>query len=1824
LLSKAENQIDQRYVGDGAIAQLATMYVRCGRRDALQRLFKETQQRSFAGPSAVLMVEARDALRAMQESPSRARVCGPAALEVLEKQNKKTLLHDPRLFQINATERGTNLQQLEHLSEKIGLNYRAARRVSSDAPLITPSLVHWKIGHYAALVAKVGPGFIMEDPTYGSAGHKCLSQDAIDKESDGYFLIPRGKLLKGWVAVAAKESASVWGSAPRLGKDNRQKGTSAPVIDLHPSPDQCSTGMPTASVFSMQTTLHLVDIPLSYPSPIGKMENRVNYNFLESSESTDGSQFALGVDWGYFWSAYVWLVQAPDHLEATVHTPGGGSEFYTSPFTFSNGSFTQTDMLSHATLYGTYDSGTGRTFTRTLPDGTTEVYTAPEGNGRYWMTSRTDKSGNTTSITYSADHKRISSIKDPLQRVTTFTFASNDPLQIQAYRRITKITAPFPFERACFFVYSPDSTRVISITDMYGLKTTFSYDPQSIYNSARMISQMVTPYGDSLFNTYPAGLDRDGFHSVLPDSSQVYVEAWLDVTTTGGRTLYWSRENSGGSRPQSAALQTLWMLSSPGNPTEEAIPHQTIPPDVTAPKLPRTTFVYANQSVISGLYYVDPNAPTNRPTEIHSQSQVSSAERIWQYSYNSAGFVLSSLDPLSRKFNFDYDVLNNLTAVRQTQGTNNDYLARWTYGSTTADRRLPVTMTDGSARTTSYQYITSGTVKGQLQSVTDPMGSVWMLNYGTISGTAIPAYLLSIDGPLTSDTTNISYDSVGRVQKTTDPRGYAVTFSWDGFDRLTQVSYPDGTSEQIAYYLLDPVAFRDRNGRWLQQAFDSLRQPAYQIDSLGRKTSTVWCLCGAIKQLVDACGRITQFDYDAAARLTQKTYPGGKTIQVLYDEFGQVATRKDSFTPAQTTAYTYNGDNSLNTVQYSNLNTPNAQFHYDSAFPRISAIDTINGSTTKTESFSFNPYVTSNQNTVAFLWAGGTPVIGDTVTVTVAAAGFNGGAPYSVPPIPVTLTEQANPPALASLIAMALNADPNLHPAVNPPFTATATNTMVSLTHNISGAVTFTATTSNPRTTVTQGGGGRMWESVNANNSPSSAITLSYDNLGRIVTRSINGSSDVSSYSFDQISRLTNEVNPLTPSGSIAYSYLNPNQGMNQLASISFPLNVLSTTLSWFDNARNQRLQQITNSGTSSVLSRFNYTYSPAREILQWTQEQNGGIQRKIFEYDQASRLITAQSASGSKTQIALSGTPATNDVVTVTVADTSLNTNPLSIGHTVTSGETLATIASALNTAINANSDLSSHGISSTVVPDTSQVVQTSSSSTRATQIGASSTTSTGGTGSELIHVGAPSALTPFSDQLYYSFDRVDNLIGIQHTAGSGIPPASTNIRNWSTDSNLNQIQQMSAGGPARFKGTSISGLKSAIVNGCEQSLTTSKTFSGNGDLTASSTASAAITTVGAASQQTVKYAVNVTGPGTENYAFDANGNMTSQASNLFTWDGENRLTKITYSGGAGDTVFQYDALGRCILITETGTATGSIEFVWCGTERCEQIDRNGLGVEVDRKRFFSSGAQILQGANTSSYFYTRDQLGSVREMISASGALQAQYSYSPFGERTKIAGSGPDADFGFAGMYFHARSGLNLTMFRAYSPSLGRWLSRDPMGESMGPNLYGYVRNNPMNFRDPLGLSEADAARIIGVAQQGKDLMMKNYQSANPGELSNFLSGNWWDGPIPNPGEILHSSFQGCADQAETMRSIILNTMFPTIGPYEALDDQWILYSENTPDLGHSRLRAVSSNSLDPDIIIDPWKNDIGPAAKGWDSLHWQTVPYFGETLSHRALGR
>ncbi len=121
---------------------------------------------------------------------------------------------------------------------------------------------------------------------------------------------------------------------------------------------------------------------------------------------------------------------------------------------------------------------------------------------------------------------------------------------------------------------------------------------------------------------------------------------------------------------------------------------------------------------------------------------------------------------------------------------------------------------------------------------------------------------------------------------------------------------------------------------------------------------------------------------------------------------------------------------------------------------------------------------------------------------------------------------------------------------------------------------------------------------------------------------------------------------------------------------------------------------------------------------------------------------------------------------------------------------------------------------------------------------------------------------------------------------------------------------------------------------------------------------------------------------------------------------------------------------------------------------------------------RFFPGGMQS-SGTN---YYFTYDRLGSVREVTDPNGKVVSRYDYDPYGRLTINQGTPPR--FGFAGTYYHQPSGLSLTEYRAYDPNLGRWESRDPLGEIGGEfNLYRYTGGDPINLIDPLGLATIEA---------------------------------------------------------------------------------------------------------------------------------------------------
>ena len=105
--------------------------------------------------------------------------------------------------------------------------------------------------------------------------------------------------------------------------------------------------------------------------------------------------------------------------------------------------------------------------------------------------------------------------------------------------------------------------------------------------------------------------------------------------------------------------------------------------------------------------------------------------------------------------------------------------------------------------------------------------------------------------------------------------------------------------------------------------------------------------------------------------------------------------------------------------------------------------------------------------------------------------------------------------------------------------------------------------------------------------------------------------------------------------------------------------------------------------------------------------------------------------------------------------------------------------------------------------------------------------------------------------------------------------------------------------------------------------------------------------------------------------------------------------------------------------------------------------------------------------------YYYVTDGNKNVTALLDADGNRAAEYIYHPFG--TIYSKTGPMVDlnpFRFSSEYHDDETGLVYYNYRYYSPELGRWISRDPIEEEGGVNLYAMVGNCTTQSWDILGL--------------------------------------------------------------------------------------------------------------------------------------------------------
>ena len=108
-------------------------------------------------------------------------------------------------------------------------------------------------------------------------------------------------------------------------------------------------------------------------------------------------------------------------------------------------------------------------------------------------------------------------------------------------------------------------------------------------------------------------------------------------------------------------------------------------------------------------------------------------------------------------------------------------------------------------------------------------------------------------------------------------------------------------------------------------------------------------------------------------------------------------------------------------------------------------------------------------------------------------------------------------------------------------------------------------------------------------------------------------------------------------------------------------------------------------------------------------------------------------------------------------------------------------------------------------------------------------------------------------------------------------------------------------------------------------------------------------------------------------------------------------------------------------------------------------------------------------------------DRLGSVRNIANSTGILIDTITYEGFGNVTNETNSAVGDPWKFTRRELDSETGLQFNRAPYLDQKDGRWTTRDPLGFDAGDaNLYRYIRNDPTNATDPLGLLNLVAKRL------------------------------------------------------------------------------------------------------------------------------------------------
>lgn len=894
--------------------------------------------------------------------------------------------------------------------------------------------------------------------------------------------------------------------------------------------------------------------------------------------------------------------------------------------------------------------------------------------------------------------------------------------------------------------------------------------------------------------------------------------------------------------------------------------------------------------------------------------------------------------------------------------------------------------------------------------------------------------------------TQLHFSSVGSLLGIVDRNGNTQTMSYDLLGRLSTIF--------------------DSSGRSFSFGYDTSNRIVSLTDPIGRIFRYAYDAAGNLASFQDALGAVTQYNYDGNHRMTAAVDPRGTTyLQNTYDSLGRVILQKN----ARGFATSFSYDTSLPGVTTITDPLGNVtQYVHDASLRLVSVVDALGGIVTY--SYTPNNLIASATDQLGRVQTSTYDGNGNLISLT-DPNGKTTQFAYDAKNNLLHLTDR-----LGRTTSFAYDSNDNLLSATDP-----AGNTSL-FTYDSSGEV---LTARNARAFTTAFNYNTTGSLIRVIDAVGGTVQMTYDGVGRLLSVE-NQLANTSTRTYDLSDRLTTVSDPLGDTSRFAYD-LNGNlsqitdpdgkltlygyDATNKLVRVTDAIG--GVTLYAYDGNTNlvgvtdakghftayayDKLQRLTTT-TDPLGKQKAYGYDRVGNV---TSTVDGNTKTNSFTYDALNRLVAMALSDGKS--VSYSYDAVGNRLVMTDWHGTTQYVSDLLnrvIGVTTPDGKT-----------VEYNYDSVGNRLK-TAYADGNAVQCQYDALNRLTS--ATDWTSRA-TGYTYDRVGNLIGMThPNGTSTLYGYDPANRLVGILNL--SGFLPLSGFVYVLDRTGNRTAVVS-SAGGVDQYGYDGLYRLTSwtdPIGNATRYSYD-----SVGNRLTVSTAVGITNYTYDAADQ--------LTASGSTSFTYDGNGNQitktTGSTTATYGWDALNRLVSV--AGGGINTQYQYDGDGNRI---RQQLGTGTYQYLNDTNAALPVVlNENGPDGNID----YAYGSSLVS-ASASSFqsFYQFDGLGSVVNVTDQKGTVVANYAYDPWGQaKTPVAPPfgldtvGTKNKYRFTGQALDPNDGLVFMRARYYDPSVGRFLSRDPLPRpAPHGNAYLYGNGSPTNLLDPSGLSTEPAGMVLG----------------------------------------------------------------------------------------------------------------------------------------------